>query len=617
MNPQHLRAFLWLRGRLLVNQLKRGGTANAVVLALAAVALGLFAAGLSVGFFLLGLLLVDVSPAVFLYLWDGLVVALLFCWGIGLLTELQRSEALSLEKFLHMPVSLTGAFLVNYLSSLLSLTLLVFVPAMAALGLGLAFAKGPAMLLVAPLLAAFVLAVTAVTHQFRGWLAVLMVNPRRRRTVIVVATAGFILLAQAPNLVNVFQPWKRSHADLEARLQEDQAELLRARAELQRAAAEGALSSEELQQRLAELHQEHEGRRQEWVGETARRTERATRFVNLVLPPGWLPLGAAALTEGDVLPALLGTLGLGLIGTASLWRSYRTTVRLYTGQTDPGAKRPAAAAPAAKGGRPPANLLERELPWLSEHAAVVALGGFRSLTRAPEAKMALLTPFLLVVVFGSIFLTQSVRPPESVRPLMAFGAMASVLLSMVQLIGNQFGFDRGGFRVFVLCPARRREVLLGKNLAVAPLALALGAVMVGLVQAVYPMRLDHFLGLLPQMLSMYLLFCLLANCLSILAPMPIAAGTMKPVNPQVIPILLQMALVFLFPMVLAPTLLPLGVELLLEGLGWVGGMPVCLALSVAMCLAVVFLYRLVLTWQGMWLHAREQKILDVVTTKAE
>ena len=42
-------------------------------------------------------------------------------------------------------------------------------------------------------------------------------------------------------------------------------------------------------------------------------------LVNLVVPPGWLPLGATALAEGNVLIALLGTLGLTLIGTASLW----------------------------------------------------------------------------------------------------------------------------------------------------------------------------------------------------------------------------------------------------------------------------------------------------------
>ena len=116
-----------------------------------------------------------------------MVVAFLFFWMIGLLTELQRAEGLALDKFLHLPVSPAGAFLINYLSSLFSLTLIVFVPAM--IGLIARAGRspmGPAMLLALPLLAAFVLAVTAVTYQFQGWLASLMTNPRRRRTVIVV-----------------------------------------------------------------------------------------------------------------------------------------------------------------------------------------------------------------------------------------------------------------------------------------------------------------------------------------------------------------------------------------------------------------------------------------------
>ena len=36
MNRQHLSAFLWLRWRLRVNQFKRAGTANAVILAILA-----------------------------------------------------------------------------------------------------------------------------------------------------------------------------------------------------------------------------------------------------------------------------------------------------------------------------------------------------------------------------------------------------------------------------------------------------------------------------------------------------------------------------------------------------------------------------------------------------
>ncbi len=177
MNQQHLRAFFWLRWRLFVNQIKRGGIANGIILALLAAASVVSALVMFVSFFLVGLLLLpDASSMVILYVSDGLVVVFLFFWAIGIMTELQRSEALALDKFLHLPVSLTGAFFINYLSSLLSFTMLLFLPAMVGLGLGLVISRGPLMLLLFPLGAAFVLMLTALTYQLQGWLASLMAN---------------------------------------------------------------------------------------------------------------------------------------------------------------------------------------------------------------------------------------------------------------------------------------------------------------------------------------------------------------------------------------------------------------------------------------------------------
>jgi hypothetical protein len=610
VNVQHLRAFLWLRWRLRLNQLKRGGLANAVILGLLAVGAVLLSATLFVGSFLVGLfLLPEASPAALLYVWDGLVVAFLFFWSVGLLADLQRSEALSLEKFLHLPVSLTGAFLINYLSSLFSLNLIVFVPAMVGLSLGLVLARGPALLLLFPLLAGFLLMVTALTHQFQGWLAALMSNPRRRRTVIVLVTAGLILICQLPNLVNMLVLRRGRQTSPAARLAEKQAALGRAYSTQQITAAQ-------YREQLAEIQREHQAPEAGWL--PWQQAERTARFVNLVLPPGWLPLGALAAAEGDVLPAVLGALGLTLIGTASLWRSYRTTVRLYTGQFNSGTRRPVAVAPPPpQAGRAPARLLERRLPGLSEHTAAIALSGFRSLTRAPEAKMMLLTPLLMALVFGSMLLAGPMDLPEAFRPLLPFGAMAMILFGMGQLAGNQFGFDRGGFRAFVLCPAPRRDVLLGKNLALAPLALGLGTAVNVLLQAVYPLRWDHFLAALPQSVSMYLLFCLVANGLSIMAPMPVASGTLKPTHYKGTTLLLHLAFFFLFPAALFPALLPLGLEAVAGQLGWAEGAPICLVLSLLELAALGCFYRLALTWQGGWLLARELKVLEVVTTKAE
>jgi uncharacterized membrane protein len=612
LNLQHLRAFLWLRWRLRLNRLKRGGIANTVILVIVAIGAALLAGASFFIFLLVGLFaLPKASPLVILYVWDGLVVAFLFLWLVGLLAELQRSEALSLDKFLHLPVSLSGVFVLNYLSSLLSFNMILFLPAMAGLTLSLVVAKGPKMLVVGPLLAAFLFTVTAITYQFQGWLASLMANKRRRRTVLVLVTAAFVLVFQLPNLINILQPWKMQDRD------ESKAHL--AQDELARSHASGQITLPEYNRRLDEIRRtsEEEAKRsdeQDW-----QKVGRVATLVNEVVPLGWLPLGAMASADGNLVPALLGTLGLALIGSACLWRSYRTTLRLYSGHFTSGKELPAVAvAPSAKPQQAGVPKLERRLPWVSEHASAIALASYRGLTRAPEAKMMLLGPVILVIVFGSMALTRRVQPPPSMRPLLADGAMAMVMLTLVQLAGNQFGFDRNGFRVFVLCPARRSDILLGKNLSLAPVALGLGAGIVALLQVVYALRVDHFFAALIQLVLMYLLYCLFANLLSILAPMRIASGSLKPASPKVVPMLLHLVFVLLFlPLALAPTLLPFGTEFLLGLYGWGEGLPICLALSIVECAAIVYLYRAILTWEGGLLQMREQKILEAVVTKDE
>jgi hypothetical protein len=598
--------------------MRRGGVVNAVLVTLAvvvilALSVILFATAVLAGALALPYVPPEHQGVALLFTWDVLVVVFLFWWAIGLLVELQRSEVLSLDRFLHLPVSLAGVFLVNYVSSLFSVALVVLLPAMLGLCLAQVFVKGPALLLGLPLLASFVLMVTALTYQFQGWLATLMANPRRRRTVIVFVTMGFILLFQFPQLVHFVTPWiqQREH-EIEARRDQEMAAA-------RDAAARREITADELQKRLDKARSDAKERETEMGRQVWEQTKRTARVVNLVVPPGWLPLGTMAAAEGNVLPALLGTLAMTLIGSASLWRAYGTTRRLYTGQYTAGKARPAAPPKPVAAGKPAPNLLEKELPWVPEQVAAVALAGYRSLTRAPEAKILLLPPILLTVIFGSIFVANRVNPPEPVRPLMAFGAMSMVLLMLVGVVGNQFGFDRDGFRVFVLCPASRRDVLFGKNLACAPIALALGAILVSLIEVVQPMRVDHFLAALVQLVSMYLLYCLLANLLSILAPMRMAPGTMKPANHRLVPVLLQLAFVCVFPLVMMPLLVPLGIEAGLEFVlrqqGWGGFLPIYLVAAVLFCVGVVFLYRLLLPYEGKLLQAREQAILTVITTR--
>jgi hypothetical protein len=618
VNWQQLRAFLWLEWRLRVNQLKRAGVASVVIISILAVG----AIVLSVTAFFLALfvgksLLPRVSPTVVMFIWDGVIVTFLFCWLIGLLTELQRAELLSLEKFLHLPVSLKGAFLINYVSSLVSFTLIVFVPAMVGLAIASVASRGATMLVVFPLAAGFIFVVTSVTFQFRGWLASLMVNKRRCRTVLTLVTAGIILTAQLPNLINVFRPWdRRGPDDAAARMAAELAKLNQPTP----AATVDAAKQEELRAAIvAQYEAEVAARRRQQLA----RAERIATIVNLAAPPGWLAYGAKAAAEGGVLPAVLATLAFSLLGAASVRRSYRTTLRIYTGQFSAGVATPPAAPAAAEttakpGEKPSVALLEKRLPWVSEYASAIAVACFRSLTRAPEAKLLLLTPIIMVLVFGGMFLSRTQHlMPEIVRPLFASGAITMILFTMVQLVGNQFGFDRSGFRAYVLSSAPRRDILIGKNLAFAPLPLGLGVIGLVLVQWVYPMRFDHLVASVAQMISMFLVFCLVANLLSIIAPMPIAAGTLKPANPKGKIILIHVAFVFLFPVALAPTLIPLGVEAITQWISGLKAVPVCLILSLIELALAAFLYWIIVNGQGRLLHSREQRILEIVTAKVE
>jgi hypothetical protein len=610
VNLEHLRTFLWLRWRLQANQVRRGGTLATVLVTLLVGAAGVAAALLLVGSFLVGLLVLADVPAVYhLYIWDGLTAMFLFGWTVGLMTELQRTESLSLDKFLHLPVSLSGAFLINYVSSFMSLSMLLFVPASLGLILGEAISIGPAVLLALPLLAAFLFAVTALTYQFQGWLGSLMTNPRRRRTVIVFVTLTFILIVQLPNLFNLirtrdsFVPAKPAPAASE----EQKA--------LTREFLDRKLTQKEFNRRTEELTRRQRDEAAEAARQRKEEQRETVRFVNVVLPPAWFPLGVADLAAGRVLPALGATLLFAAVGSLSLWRAYRATVRLYTGHTRE-TVRPV-SAPAKQTGPPTRpRLVEWRIPGLPEGTAAVATAGFRSLVRAPEAKMMLLTPLLFVFVFGSVVLSGTVAPPDPLRPVIAFGGGLLVLLMGLQLLGNQFGYDRGGFRAFVLSPVPRHEVLLGKNLSAAPLILALAVLAMILVEVFYPMRFDRFLAAVAQFGSAGLLFALVANMLSIFAPIPIAAGSFKPAQTRLVPVLLHMLALVVLPTVLAPTFLPLGIELLLE-LAGVQGLPVALVLSLGLLVLVGWLYLRALRWQGGLFAAREKQILEVVTSKSE
>ena len=130
------------------------------------------------------------QPAHLMYAWDGVVVAFLFFW-----THRPDHRVAAIRPVVALEVhALAGLGQRRVPDQLLQLALAAepdhLPPGDARVSaLALVVVKGIAMLPVLLLVAAFLLMVTALTYQFQGWLAALMSNPRRRRTVIMVATA--------------------------------------------------------------------------------------------------------------------------------------------------------------------------------------------------------------------------------------------------------------------------------------------------------------------------------------------------------------------------------------------------------------------------------------------
>jgi len=585
LNWDQLKTILWLRWRLTRNQWRRAGgfgAVMAVIVAVSAVVLGgaTFVGGLLGAALGLG----EAKPEVVMGIWLGVTLAFLFFWLIGLMSELQRSETIDLQRLMHLPVALGQMFVINYVASHFALSIILMLPAMTGLAIGLTFSRGPAMLLLLPLAWSMVFMISAWTYCLRGWLAAMMSNPRRRRGIIMGITLAFILTAQLPNFYfNVF----------------------------------GRDRSKRPKNATPEEVQRDRAARQAKEKEKANKLIAVQKFV----PPLWLPYGALGLAENRVWPALLGTCGCLGLAALGLRRAYRGTVKFYQGQTGGQSAAPvvtpatSATASSVKAGR---SLLELRLPVVPEQAAAVALGTFRSMLRAPEVKMAWGTAFIVTVILGaSVFWRAAPKIPAAAKPFIVVGAMVFSLFMLVQFLANQFGFDRQGFRAFVLSPVDRRLILLGKNIASWPVGATAGLLVLAMMS--FWLRLPTLAAVAAvfQLATLLLLGSLAGNLLSILSPFRIGAGSMKPTKMPAVAVLVMVLSQLLFPLVMLPVFVPPLLELLWQLAGWPVLVPVNLILSVLLALLTAMLYWRTLEPLGRLLHRREVKILNTVTAEQE
>lgn len=579
MNWSQLWTVLWLRWCLTRNQWARTGKLNAMLTLIFTVfgvmiGFGGGIAGILVGAFALG----QAQPLVLLGVYDGLIGLFLLFWGLGVVVELQRSETIDLGRLLHLPISLEGVFFVNYLASHLTLSTVLFVPGMLGLSLGLALSKGLAMLWLVPLTLGTLFMITAWTYCLRGWLIALMVNQRRRRSVIVIITLVFMILTQLPNLYF---------------------NLLRHSPQRPRQTQPPSIATGE-------------------TAPTARhKMPEGFLMAHQYVPFLWAPYGAMELAQKNPWPAVGGAFAVWLLGSLGLRRAYRSTMRFYQGGDT---AKPVKRKPKNAGTEVLApTWVERTVPGVPEEASVLAWVFLRSLSRAPEFKMALAMNVIVLGIFALSLFSQTMKvpQPDKIKPFIATGVIAFQCMGLLQAMMNLFGFDRDGFRSLVLLPVKRHYILLAKNVAFVPVALGGGLLFLAVLTCLTRMSAAVVAASLLQLVAAFLLFSVLGNTVSTLFPYRIAIGSLKPTKMPGTNKFMLFLTHSLFPLFLIPIFIPPLAGMLGEEYGGIPSGLINLFVSAGLAVLAGVVYWATLEPLGNLLQRREKDVLRVVTTEVE
>jgi hypothetical protein len=610
VNWEHLKAIAWLRWRLSRNQWERAGFVNGVLMTILTVGL-LMLAGSS--FFLalvLGVLyLPKASPLHLMYVWDGLVGLFVFGWVISLLTNIQRSELLSLDKFLHLPMTLRTAFVMNYLTTFLSLNVICILPCAIGLSLASAYSHGPQMLLTIPLVLAFIVMMTAFTYWIQGWIASLASNKRRQRSVIAAFTTFFIIICFLPSVIIQYSV----HSSSQAR-RASHTEQIKLREELK----QSDMPKVDQQRALQVATDKMKKRLEEDSAKTAVWIERSSILANKLIPIGWLPTGAEQLANRRVWPAGLCFLGSMMIGSMLLWRAYLATMKMYTRQASAQSVRSIKESERASS-PPSTQWMERQVPWVSEQTSAVAISSLLGFIRAPESKMLLLAPAMFCVMFiGGTSIYKVPAIPVGLQPFAMQAGVGLLAFMLVLMACNVFGMDRAAFRSYVLMPICRRKILIGKNLAVIPVFL----LMVGMVgfSVVYltPISFLHCIAGLLQSAIVFLGISCLGNWISILFPiaMPIS-GSGKPMQVNLKAGLAQMVAMWTAPLIIVPGAIAIGIEAAIQHyLHWPIH-PIYLVFSAVELVIAFRLYLRLIDYQAKLLQSREPNLIALLTSNLE
>ena len=253
-----------------------------------------------------------------------------------------------------------------------------------------------------------------------------------------------------------------------------------------------------------------------------------------------------------------------------------------------------------------------EIPMMSPALSAIVEKDLRYVMRNAQLRMMTLMPLILIAVRimnrrrfdhagsgSSAFATDFFRYGEG---LMATAGILYVFLILSGLFCNQFAFERGGMRTFILSPVDRKIVLLGKNIAFATVALVFSISLLTVNQLVF--RDITFGARLFVMLSFLIfvpLMSVMGNWFSVRFPKRMKFGKRLNLSGVVGLLLIPMIIVLALPPLAATAAGYIAQSLLIE----------YATLALLAVLAIGF-YLVTINAQGQSLQQRELEILEAV-----
>jgi ABC-2 type transport system permease protein len=133
-----------------------------------------------------------------------------------------------------------------------------------------------------------------------------------------------------------------------------------------------------------------------------------------------------------------------------------------------------------------------QLPFVPAELSAVIEKEIRYAMRNAQVRMLALMPLVLIVVRAINSRRWSTgRPPASSdfltygSGLITTGGVLYVFVILAGLSCNLFAFEEGGMRTLILSPVDRRKILIGKNIAIAVIALVFSVIVLTLDSIVF------------------------------------------------------------------------------------------------------------------------------------